>query len=75
MIACGCPHIADALNAAMRFVEGGYRSDLDSDEMRLFALVRAVEIVGEAAAGLRPRHIHIATERRQCAPISRSMIR
>jgi len=26
------------------------RSDLDSDEMLLFALVRAVEIVGEAAS-------------------------
>jgi hypothetical protein len=31
-------HIADALNAAMRFIEGRGRSDLDSDEMLLFAL-------------------------------------
>jgi uncharacterized protein with HEPN domain len=43
-------HIADALNAAMRFVEGRSRGDLDTDEMLLFALVRAIEIVGEAAS-------------------------
>ena len=43
-------HIADALNATMRFVEGRKRSDLDTDEMLLFALVRAIEIVGEAAS-------------------------
>jgi uncharacterized protein with HEPN domain len=42
-------HILDALNAAMRFVQGRNRSDLDTDEMLLFALVRAIEIVGEAA--------------------------
>lgn len=43
-------HIADALNAAMRFVEGRKRSDLETDDMLLFALVRAIEIVGEAAS-------------------------
>jgi uncharacterized protein with HEPN domain len=43
-------HILDALNAAMRFVRGRRRSDLDTDEMLLFALVRAIEIVGEAAS-------------------------
>jgi uncharacterized protein with HEPN domain len=43
-------HIADALNAAMRFVDGRVRNDLDTDEMLLFALVRAIEIVGEAAS-------------------------
>lgn len=43
-------HMADALNAAKRFVEGHQRSDLDTNEMLLFALVRAVEIVGEAAS-------------------------
>jgi uncharacterized protein with HEPN domain len=43
-------HIVDALNAAMRFVEGRKRSDLDADDMLLFALVRAIEIVGEAAS-------------------------
>ena len=42
-------HMADAIDAALRFVDGRKRSDLDSDEMLLFALVRAVEVVGEAA--------------------------
>ena len=40
----------DALNSAIRFVRGREREDLDSDEMLLFALVRAVEVAGEAAS-------------------------
>jgi uncharacterized protein with HEPN domain len=43
-------HIVDALNAAVRFVRGRARNDLDTDDMLLFALVRAIEIVGEAAS-------------------------
>jgi uncharacterized protein with HEPN domain len=43
-------HMADAIGAAMRFTSGRARGDLDTDEMLLFALVRAVELVGEAAA-------------------------
>ena len=43
-------HLADALNSAISFARGRNRSDLDSDEMLLFALVRAVEIAGEAAS-------------------------
>jgi uncharacterized protein with HEPN domain len=31
-------------------VRGRNRSDLDSDEMLLFALVRAIEVAGEAAS-------------------------
>jgi len=42
-------HMADAMDAAMRFLEGRNRSDLESDEMLLFALVRSVEVMGEAA--------------------------
>jgi uncharacterized protein with HEPN domain len=42
-------HLADALNSAIRFARGRERGDLDTDEMLLFALVRAVEIAGEAA--------------------------
>jgi uncharacterized protein with HEPN domain len=45
-------HIIDAIEAATRFVQGRQRSDLDHDEMLLFALVRAVEIVGEASSRL-----------------------
>jgi uncharacterized protein with HEPN domain len=43
-------HMVDAIETAMRFIVGRARTDLDHDEMLLFALVRAVEIVGEAAA-------------------------
>jgi uncharacterized protein with HEPN domain len=43
-------HLTDALNSAIRFVQGRERSDLDADEMLLFAPVRAVEIAGEAAS-------------------------
>ena|SRR5438132_656461 len=43
-------HLADALDSAIRFTRGHERGDLDSDEMLLFALVRAVEIAGEAAS-------------------------
>ena len=43
-------HLADALNSAIRFARNRERDDLDSDEMLLFALVRAIEIAGEAAS-------------------------
>jgi len=43
-------HLADALNSAIRFARGRERDDLDTDEMLLFALVRAIEIAGEAAS-------------------------
>ncbi|MFN8525251.1 MAG: HepT-like ribonuclease domain-containing protein [Chloroflexota bacterium] len=40
----------DAAQAGIRFARSHRRENLDSDEMLLFAVVRAVEIVGEAAA-------------------------
>jgi uncharacterized protein with HEPN domain len=42
-------HIADALNSAGDFVEGRPREDLDQDQMLVFALVHALQIVGDAA--------------------------
>ena len=42
-------HIVDALTSTIRFTEGRRRQDLDEDEMLTFALVYAVQIVGEAA--------------------------
>ena len=45
-------HMVDAMESALRFAKGRERADLDTDEMLLFALVRAVEIVGEAASKL-----------------------
>jgi uncharacterized protein with HEPN domain len=44
--------MVDAMESALRFVKGRERADLDTDEMLLFALARAVEIVGEAASRL-----------------------
>ena len=41
--------IVEMHDAARRFISGKQRSDLDSDQMLLFALVRAVEVAGEAA--------------------------
>ena len=42
-------HMIDAITTALRFVEGRTRSDLDDDEMRVLALTKLIEIVGEAA--------------------------
>ena len=41
-------HMIDAAEAASQLMAGRARADLDSDRMLLFALVRAIEIVGEA---------------------------
>ncbi len=43
-------HMIDAIESALDFVQGRTRADLDHDKMLLFALVRAVEVVGEAAS-------------------------
>jgi uncharacterized protein with HEPN domain len=42
-------HMIDAIRSAIRFTQGRGRDDLDNDEMLTFALVRAIEIIGEAA--------------------------
>lgn len=47
-------HIIEAGESALRFVAGRRRTDLDSDTMLAFALVRAVEIIGEAASSVSP---------------------
>jgi uncharacterized protein with HEPN domain len=44
----------DAAEAVRSFIAGRQRIDLDSDRMLLFALVRAIEIIGEAASRLSP---------------------
>jgi len=43
-------HMIEAAEAVAQFVGGRQRADLDSDRMLLFALVRAVEVIGEAAS-------------------------
>jgi uncharacterized protein with HEPN domain len=42
----------EAAETAQRFLVGHQRGDLDTDEMLLFALVRAIEVMGEAASKL-----------------------
>ena len=42
-------HMLDAAQKALEFAAGMNRSDLENDEVRQFALLRAVEVVGEAA--------------------------
>src|SRR2546430_1551903 len=43
-------HMVDAMAAAERFIQARSRADLDNDQMLVFALVRSIEIVGEAAS-------------------------
>jgi len=45
-------HIIEAAETALEFVSGRERADLDSDRMLLFALIRAIEVIGEAAGQL-----------------------
>jgi uncharacterized protein with HEPN domain len=42
----------DAAEAAIHFARGRSRADFDTDQQLLFAVVRAIEIVGEAAGKL-----------------------
>jgi uncharacterized protein with HEPN domain len=42
-------HMIEAAESAVEFVAGRTRSDLNTDRMLLFAVVRAIEIIGEAA--------------------------
>ena len=43
-------HMIDAAETIAKFARGRARDELDTDRMLLFALVRAVEVFGEAAA-------------------------
>ena len=54
-------HMLEAAQSARQFVAGRQRSDLDTDTMLLFAVVQALQIVGEAAS-------KISLETRSAAP-------
>ncbi len=43
-------HMIDAAESLEQFAAGRGREDLDTDRMLLFAIVRAIEVVGEAAS-------------------------
>jgi len=47
-------HMIRAAETVAAFVTGHQRADLDADHMLLFALVRAIEIIGEAASKVSP---------------------
>jgi uncharacterized protein with HEPN domain len=47
-------HMIEAAESALEFVSGRSRGDLETDRMLLFALIRAIEIVGEAASRVSP---------------------
>ena len=43
-------HMVEAAESAVEFLAGRQRHDLDEDRMLLFAVVRAIEVLGEAAS-------------------------
>jgi len=43
-------HMLEAAREALSFAQGRTRQDLDTDRMLTFSLVKAIEILGEAAA-------------------------
>ena len=45
-------HMLDAARKAVQFSQSRSRSDLDANEMLALALVRLLEIIGEAASGV-----------------------
>ena len=45
-------HMLDAARKARGFIRGRSRADLDSDEMLALAVIRLLEVVGEAARNL-----------------------
>jgi len=45
-------HMRDAANDAMAFVKGKSRGDLDNDRLLVLGLMKAIEIIGEAASRL-----------------------
>ena len=52
MILSRVTHMLEAARKAMSFVVGKQRSDLDHDDMLAFALIKALEIIGEAAVNM-----------------------
>lgn len=47
-------HMRDAAGDAISFAEGRSRRDLDADRQLVLALVKAIEIIGEAATQVSP---------------------
>ncbi len=45
-------HMLDSGREAVSYAQGRQRTDLDQDRMLVHALVRCIEIIGEAASGV-----------------------
>ncbi|MBI5323975.1 MAG: DUF86 domain-containing protein [Ignavibacteriae bacterium] len=45
-------HMLDAANKIMKFINDRSRSDLDTDEMLILAILKLIEIIGEAASSV-----------------------
>lgn len=45
-------HMLDAATEALRFTSGRQREDLEADRQLTWALIKAIEIIGEAAGQL-----------------------
>ncbi|KMP12044.1 hypothetical protein UZ36_02450 [Candidatus Nitromaritima sp. SCGC AAA799-C22] len=45
-------HMLDAAREALEFVREKTRAELETDRMLLLALIKSIEIIGEAASGL-----------------------
>ena len=48
-------HMVDHARLAVRFSGGRKREELDTDDLYRLAMIRAVEVVGEAASSLSPQ--------------------
>lgn len=55
-------HMLDACRSVTRFIAGRQPVDLDEDEMLRFALVRAIEMIGEAASKVSPESRQLMPE-------------
>lgn len=55
-------HMLDAARKAIAFCRGKSRAHLDSDEMLKLALVRLIEVIGEAARAISPETQALAPE-------------
>ena len=47
-------HMLDAIQKNLTFTQGRSRGDLDTDDMLALAVVRLIEILGEAAKNISP---------------------
>lgn len=54
-------HMLDAAQKTLQFADGRQREDLDRDEMFMLAIVRLIEVIGEAAK-------HVSGDVKEAAP-------